>query len=336
MREPRTAGRRTAVWVGGLVLIAAGIATFVLERRAADRERQVQRWVEEEAGDPVATVVTAARGRRIVLLGDVIGAPAPKRLAAAIIDSLAHTGGLDIVALEVPSDQQTWIDLYLESNPEDATVLLAHPAVLRREESNDRALLDIYRTIWRINHELGADRRIRILAIDSPDWPPAPGTSPARALASFGGRDSIMTEVLVRRVIERDPRARMLVFVDGVRVAGGGARITASGAPPFDVTWLGERLRSYAPREVLSVLVDARPGPGAMRPVAGHQTGWLYDVIRTRTQIPRTGIGLRVWPELDVDGDELGESGGPGVRVESVPDGARVFELIDVYVLLPS
>ncbi len=335
MREPRTIGRRTAVWVGGFVLIAAAVGTLVLERRGAERERRVVAWVEAQAGDPVATAVNAARGRRLVLLGDVMGAPAPKRFAAALIDSLARTGGLDMVALEVPADQQTWIDLYLETDPEDATVLLTHPATLREGEGADRALLDVYRAVWRLNREFGADRRIRVVALDTPDWPPAPGTSPARALAAFAQRDSIMIEALTRRVLERSPTARVLVFVDGVHVLRNGARLTTGGTSPLLVQWLGERLRGFESRGQISILVDARPGPGATRPVAGHQPGWLHDVIRARTSVPRAGIGLRVPADLDLDGTVLGDPGGPGIRVEAVPAGVPLAGLIDVYVLLP-
>ena len=335
MPEPRTIGRRTTVWVAGVVLAGAAVATLVLERRGAERERRIMQWVDERAGDPVATVINAARGRRIVLLGDVMGAPAPKRFAAAVIDSLARARRLDVVALEVSVDQQTWIDLYLETNPEDATVLLAHPRALREGEGTGRALLDVYRAVWRANSAMGADRRIRIVAIDAPDWPPAAGISPARALAAFAQRDSFMVEALRRRVLERNPGARVLIFADGVRAGRSGARLATGGAPPFDVVWLAERLRAFESRGVLSVLVDARPGPGATRPVAGYQPGWLHDVIRARMTVPRAGLGLRVPPDLDLEWDVLGGAGGPGIRVDAVPPGLTLADLIDVYVLLP-
>ena len=114
------------LWVGGL------------DRREHERSARRIELARASAIDPVALLVEAARSHRLVLLGDVLGADAPKRFAADVIEALAHGPGLDVVALEIDADVQSRIDAYLATREEDASLLLARPASTREWEGVSR------------------------------------------------------------------------------------------------------------------------------------------------------------------------------------------------------
>lgn len=293
MPLPRRIRRGTTALIAiGVILVSLGVS-LILDRRSAAGDEALIEWARENAVDPFQLIERETRSRSILLLGDIIGASAPKRLAEALIDSLGLDGRLEAVALEVPADQQPWIDLYLATYPEDTSVLLAHARSIRAGEGGDYPLLGVYRTVWRVNQVLGANRRIRIIALDSPDWPPQPGFSPARALATFAIRDSVMLENLDSRILERDPRSRVLVFVDGLRVIDAPARVRTGGAAPVQMRSLASRLLERQ-LPVYAVLVDAPRGSGAFAPIAGYHAGPLHRIIRSNLSLPPAGIALPI------------------------------------------
>jgi hypothetical protein len=321
----------TALIATAVIVISLGIS-LVLDRRGAPRDDAVVAWAEANASDPLRLIERETRARPVLLLGDVAGATGPKQLATLLIDSLGGAGRLEAVALEVPSDQQAWIDLYLETDPEDPSILLAHPRTIRESEGSDRPLLGIYRAVWRVNSVLGANRRIRIIAMDPPEWPPAPGTSPARALAAFANRDSVMQATLEMRLLGRNPRARVLIFVDGLRVLDGTARISTGGIAPVRIDWLGARLvESGVP--TYSVLVDAPRGSGANAPVAGHRAGPLRDLLRNRLSIPESGLAIPV-AGSQLGTDWLASSERPGMEFEMLRPRPSLDGHLDAWVFL--
>jgi hypothetical protein len=293
MPLPRRIRSGTTALIAMAVIAVTLAISLVLDWRSDPGNEAVLAWVEANATDPIRLIDRATRSRTVLLLGDVIGAAGPKRLAATLIDTLGLAGRLEAVALEVPADQQAWIDLYLETDPEDASVLLTHPRTIRESEGVEQSLLAIYRAVWRVNQVLGANRRIRIIAADPAEWPPAPGFSPARALTTFAQRDSVMHAILRTRILDRNPRARILVFVDGLHVINADARAAGGGIAPVEIRFLAARLAdSGVP--AYSVLVDASRGAGANPPVAGYRAGPLHGLVRGRLAIPQNGIALPI------------------------------------------
>src|SRR5690606_58128 len=114
--------------------------------------------------EPLDLIEAAARSHRLVFVSDIPTAVAPKQFAEQAIERIALGSGLDLVVLEVGSDEQPHIDRYLATTPEDPSILLSRPRAVREGDGSSRAFLDIYRTVWRINEQLGAARRIRIIA----------------------------------------------------------------------------------------------------------------------------------------------------------------------------
>lgn len=290
-------------------------------------------YAEAEAVGPLELVLEAARRHRLVFLGDVPGASAPKRLAAEVIDTLTKAYTLDAVVLDVDIEMQPWINRYLESDPEDASILLRNPRTLHDAEGTSSAYLAIYRRVWELNQSLGPDRRIRIIAADAPGWPPARPLSPAQTVAAFIHRDAHMHNTVRKRVLDRNAHARVLFFMDGLHVLKGRARVQTGGTPPIVVTPLAQLLDQQFPGEVYSILVDAtatRAVPAAVARFAGTRALPVLSDLRTGA----SGLALPTGAGLDFESDMLRFTRRPGIAFSLVPDDYRMANLVDAYVLL--
>lgn len=310
-----------------------GVAA-VLELRRGDGDAQA--FLEEAAANlapPEELLTAGARTRRLVMLADVAGSSSAKRFAAEMIDTIARGSGLDAVALDVPSDEQRWIDLYLASRPEDPSILLTHPATLHDRDGTGRDYLEIYRTVWRLNEQLGADRSIRIVALDLPGWG-ADVASPSQAATRFGQRDAHMVERISERILQRNARARVLFFVDGLHVLRGEARVQTGGTDPVPVVWLAQRLAQAAPADIYSVLVDALPSRTPPAAVARYRGTTLHELIRRRLTGAPGRFSLRIDGTFDFGGNPIRILGKPGLTLDLLPREFRLEQQVDAYVYL--
>lgn len=290
-------------------------------------------YAEAEAVGPLELVVEAGRRHRLLFLGDVPGADAPKRLAAEVVDTLAKTYTLDAVVLDVDVEVQPWIDRYLESDPEDVSILLTNPRTLHDAEGTSSAYLEGYRRVWQLNQSLGPDRRIRIIAADAPGWPPARPLSPAQTVAAFIHRDVHMHNTVRERVLDRNAHARVLFFMDGLHVLKGRAQVQTGGTAPIVVTPLAELLDQQFPREVYSILVDATAARAVPADVARFAATRALTVLRDRRSA-ESGLALRSGAALDFERNMLRFTRRPGIGFSLVPDDYRMANLVDAYVLL--
>jgi hypothetical protein len=142
-----------------------------------------------------------------------------------------------------------------------------------------------------------------------------------------------MVERIDERILSRNARARILFFVDGLRVLRGEARAQTGGTDPVPITWLAERLDSRAPGEVYSVLVDAPAGRAPVAPVARYQGTELHELIRRSGNVPAR-FALRVDGSFDFAGDPIRILTKPGLTFELLPRGFRLGEQVDAYVYL--
>jgi hypothetical protein len=161
---------------------------------------------------PVAFVQAALRQHRIVFLGDIHPLAEPKVLVADLIRGQQAGPGIDLLALEVGSDQQEWIDHYLASEPEDTTILLIHPRTLRAHWGISAEYLGIYRAVYQWNRA-HPGQRVHVLAADLLGWPIAPLTA-HMATGGFVNRDIWMAAAF-RKTIEQHPDWRVLIFMGG-------------------------------------------------------------------------------------------------------------------------
>jgi hypothetical protein len=324
-------GTIAKVSIAALVFIIAAAA--LLETKRGDgAEAELLEHVRQHRLDPLDLIEVAGRSRRLVFLADIPSAAAPKRLAAQVIERLALGSGLDLVALEVDAAEQPFIDRYLATAPEDASILMSRPRAIREHDGASRTFIDIYRTVWRVNQELGAHRRVRIVAADLPGWPPARTTSPHEAARLFGERDAHMAEAVTARALARDPSARVLFFVGGLHALRvGGGQVQTGGMRPVAVTWLAARLAERYPQDVFTILTDAAPSRAIATEVAAYRGTRAADVMRRGGVAP--GSGFRATEQFDVLGRapvQVASTTGLSFTVE--PRSARFSELADAYI----
>jgi len=331
MRGPSTGG--LGLTIGALVVvIAIAMLLGFLDRRARERTAQRLEGTRAAATDPIALVAEAARTHRILLLGDVQGANAPKRFAADVIDTLARGPGLDVVALEIDVELQPRIDAYLDAREEDASLLLARPRSVREWEGTGRAFLEIFRRVRALNARLGASRRIRIVALDAPGWPPTPPPSPARLAQRYAERGEHMARSLEQRVLERDDRARVLVFVDGLHTLRARIRIETGGVVLDSVPLLAARIAPAGNVAPFAVLVGAEAPPTPGYGLAGYRPGAFFERMAGGSA-DGAAFGFLVRPGLPFGIEDVEWWRGPGVSIEIVPLGGPL-PLVDAWVRL--
>jgi hypothetical protein len=336
---PRTRTTKTGtiakVSIAALVVII-GAAALLEMRRGDGAEAELLEHARAHRLEALDLIDVAGRSRRLVFLADIPSAAAPKRLAAQAIERLALGPGLDLVVLEVDADEQPFIDRYLATAPEDASILMSRPRASRENDGASRAFVDIYRTVWRVNQELGAHRRVRIVAADLAGWPPARTVSPHETARLFGERDAHMAEAVTARALARDPGARVLFFMGGLHALRvGGGQVQTGGTRPVSVTWLAARLAERYPQDVYTILTDAAPSRAAAAEVAAYRGTAAADVMRRGGMA--AGSAFRVTEQFDVLGrSPVRVTGTTGLSFTIEPRSARFSELADAYIYLGS
>ena len=333
-RRPRS-GRTAKVAAVALVVILAAAALLEFSRGGGSDAEFVAMALESRQ-DALDLVESAASSRRLLFMSDISTAPAPKRLAADAIERIALGPGLDLVVLDIDADEQPYIDRYLATSPEDPSILLSRPRAIREGAGASREYLDIYRTVWRVNEQLGAARRVRIVAADAPGWPPARATSPAAAAQLYSERSGHMMTAVMDRALGRNPGARVFFFVDGLHaLKSGGGRVQTGGAAPGETTWLAAQLRERFPADVYTILVDAAPSRSIAADVAAYR-GTAYGEVLGRGGLP-SGSALRVNEAFDaVSRSPIRTVGTTGVEFSLEPRSAPISELADAYIYLGS
>lgn len=327
----RSTGTTAKFAIVALIVIVA-LAVVLDLRRGTGAETALIEHAQASREDPLDLIEAAARSRRLVLVADIPSAAAPKRFVADAVERLARGPGLDVLALAVPSDEQPFIERYLVTTPEDASILLSRPRAVREGDGASRALLDVYRAVWRVNQELEAARRLRIVAIDHPAWPPETAASPRATAERFGQRSAHMLETLQERVLARDGRARVLLLVDGLHVLkSGGGRVQTGGAAPVEVEWLAAQLARQHPQDVYSILVDASSSRVIAPQVAAYSGTAAGAVMRDAGL--GNGFALRLGaPFNEISRTPIRIAGTTGLDFQLEPRTAPMTDLADAYV----
>jgi hypothetical protein len=333
---PKDRSTRTLTGIIAVVLLAAIIGTAAL-LNGRNRDTASLGLIKElraDHVDPLALLASAASTHRILFLADVPGSSESKLLAARAIDTLAKGPGLDMLLLEVPRDEQPYIDTYLDSNPESAAILMSRPRLLG-PAGTAQEMLAMYRRVWKLNRALGASRQIRISFVDVANWPPVSVQRPRETATIYASRDRAMFDLIEKDVLSRNPRARVLAFVSTYHVLRSGIeQLNFAGGQPMPVSPLAALEAQQHPGEVYSVMVDApslassngQPGTvGATR---------VFDIVRRNMPDVRGPFGVPVGGAFDVLRDPVYENEVGGVKVDIQPDDYHLRDVADGYIYL--
>jgi hypothetical protein len=319
--------------IAALVLILAASAALSLRGRGSETDAFVAA-VRENRMDALDLIARASQARRLVFLADVPSAATPKRLAAAAVERLAKGSGLDVVGLEIDAAEQPWIDRYLSTPEEDASLLMARPRLVHESEGVARDYAEILRAVRRMNDQLGADRRIRVVALDPAGWPPAGGESPSAAAQKFGQRDAAMANAL-RPVLESGPKSRALIFVGGLHaLKSGSGTVQTGGTRNVETEWLAGRLGQVYPQDVFTILVDATPSRISSATVAAYRGTAAGPILRD-AGIP-TGTALLVTDDFDFMRSPIRVTDKPGIQFGLSPQDLTFSAIADGYIYLGS
>ncbi len=314
-------------------LVGIALLGALLNRRGATGDTAaLVEFARTAAVRPPDLVADGARTHAIVVLADVPGSGAAKRIAADAVDRLALGPGLDVVVLDVDRRAQPWIDTYLEDPAEDASILLSHSETLPGPNADD--YLAIYRHVWQLNQKLGADRAIAIVAAGTPGWPPQGALAPRAEAERYAARGPAMDSLIEQRVFARDPKARLLVFVDGYQaLKSGTGALAAGGGAPVPVSWLAALLEGAHPGEVFSVLQDG-PAGGLREGGEIAYTGTrVYQLFRDAAGL-RPPLGLLVGEAFHFLRQPIVTTASPGTQLTIQPTDYRLGDVIDGYIYL--
>ena len=290
------------------------------------------KWAEGARRKPIEALVNGSRSHRFVFLADIYGSTETKRLGSAAIEAIARGPGLDAVVLEVGHDLQPVIDRYLDTSPENASILLAEPRVLGSPSGGSRGLLDVYHKIWQLNSDLGADRRIHIIAADLDGWGGGRAESPAERARRFVQRDSAMLKNIEAELLNAAPRARVLIFMTGLHgLENSEAQLQTGGVATVQGRWFAGRLGERYPGEVYSFLVDAA-GNGSADELVPYNGTRIPESLKTR--MPDGQFALPIGSQFDVFSHAVRENSIPGIRFTIVPQQYRLREVADEYIYL--
>ncbi len=260
-----------------------------------------------QATPPFEFLQSALATHHLVFLGDIHPLAEPKLLVARLIREQSADAGIDLLALEVASEQQEAIDRYLTSVPEDTTILLDHPRTLRSHWGVSAEYLDIYRAVygWNAAHP---DRPVHVLAADIRGWPISPLTK-HMATGGFANRDVWMAAAF-RKVLDAHPDWRVLAFMGGYHgLKTVGAQVALGAVHDrFDHWFAGYLAEEGYP--IYTVLTDALQddGHGATRMLDYLSPGGqgadfavaldsTSDVVREPLyDVEQEGYGLEFWP----------------------------------------
>jgi hypothetical protein len=260
-----------------------------------------------QSSPPFEFVQAALARHRIVFLGDIHPLAEPKLLVSRLIRDQAPGAAIDLLALEVASEQQEYIDRYLSSAPEDTTILLDHPRTLRSHWGASAEYLDIYRAVYQWNRA-HPDHPVHLLAADLRGWPISPLTE-HMATGGFVNRDVWMAAAF-RKVLDQHPDWRMLIFMGGyhgLKVVGGEVKLGRA-HDRFD-HWFAGYLTDDG-YEIYTILSDARldsghgatrvfdamaagPGPAASAVPLDATTDSVREPVY---DVEQEGYSLEFWP----------------------------------------
>ncbi|HKT58645.1 MAG TPA: hypothetical protein VJQ46_01265 [Gemmatimonadales bacterium] len=280
------------------------------------------RMLVAQSSPPFEFVQAALARHRIVFLGDIHPLAEPKVLVSRLIREQAPGATIDLLALEVASEQQEAIDQYLASVPEDTTILMDHPRTLRAYWGASTEYLDIYRAVYQWNRD-HPDHPVHVLAADLRGWPMSPLTE-HMATGGFVNRDVWMAAAF-RKVLDQHPDWHTLIFMGGyhgLKNVGGEVRLGRA-HDRFD-RWFAGYLTDDG-YQIYTILTDALMD-------GGHAATRVYDAL---TNGPGAGtVAVELDSTTDAVREPLYDVEQEGYSLEFWPSRFAIRTAADAMILL--
>lgn len=275
-----------------------------------------------QSSPPFEFVQAALARHRIVFLGDIHPLAEPKLLVSRLIREQAPGAAIDLLALEVASEQQEAIDRYLSSTPEDTTILLDHPHTLRSHWGASAEYLDIYRAVygWNRTHP---DHPVHVLAADLRGWPISPLTE-HMATGGFVNRDVWMAAAF-RKVLDQHPEWRTLIFMGGyhgLKTVGGEVKLGRA-HDRFDRWFVGYLADDGY--QIYSILSDALMD-------SGHGATRVFDAIAAGPG--PVGVAIALDTTSDAVREPLYDVEQEGYSLEFWPSRFPIRTAVDAMIVL--
>lgn len=330
-------GIRRKLGRSGMIAAVIGVTAlfamlFVQGYIGGGDEDELSDFVASRGAPPAELIASAAASRRILVIGDVPGS-VPKRIVEDVLRRLAQTVGVDALVVDVDTAQQQAFDRYTATNPEDASILTRASGLLPSGEGGRQALA-LYRAVWAFNQELGADRRIRILAVSPGPWPPNAALPPKQAAEQYAARGAAMAERVSTQMLERTSSSRVVALVDALQaIRSGSGQLRVGGGGAMEANWMAATLAERYPVDVYTVLPDVSLDMTGYPAVAQYVGTRVHE--RLTKAIPSETVGLPVAGPIAAFREPLQIRTGPGVSISILPDGHTLGDLADGYVFLP-
>lgn len=320
----------TAVAIGVAALL---IALFVQGYIGGGDADELSRLIETRGAAPGDLIVSSAGARRVIVIGDVAGRSAPKLIARQVLEAFARTRGVDALVVDADTALQPVFDRYTATVPEDASILTRQAGLLPAGDAG-RQWLELYRAVWSINEELGADRRVRILAVGPGPWPPAQALPPKDAAQAFAARGRAMADRVSDQMLSRTSRSRVIALVDPLQALRSGmGELRVGGGGAMQAHWFAATLAERYPVDVYSVLIDASLDRTGYPLVAQYAGTRVHE--RLRKAIPGDIIAVPVTGPVGAYDNPILVRTGPGISFSMLPEGHTFAQLADGYVFLP-
>lgn len=171
-------------------------------------------FLKHEGQDPQQFVLAAIKEHRIVILSEVHHRPRYWAFNAALVRSPEFSQKVKAVYLELPSNDQPLVDRFLAAAEYDPQPVIEMLRDMLWTGWPDQPMLDFFRTVWEVNRQLPASKRLRIMLVDmARPWKEIQKREDWRKYDV--DRDKYMAENIVRDLDQNAADKRNTLFIVG-------------------------------------------------------------------------------------------------------------------------
>ena len=138
------------------------------------------KFLNEEARDPKNFVLEALTKHKIVIMGEIHHRPLYWALNCSLVEDPRFIETTSTIYMELPLNDEPLIDEFLSSPQLDTTPVINMLRDIFEMGWPDKAMLDFFKTVWKVNHKTRPEKRLRIVLVDMqrpwkrinsrPDW----------------------------------------------------------------------------------------------------------------------------------------------------------------------